>query len=147
MGRTHRCLIGVYTIVAACSSDTAPVLAPPPVDHDVQGSWGEDFGAISPGNSFLVALTESSGTVSGTGSFSGEAAPFGSLAVNGIVAKDSLHLRIIFNFDSTLFRNLQPDTEHFEGVLARRDTIAGQLTRGGSTSPLRLVRLKISDPP
>jgi hypothetical protein len=133
----------VCAFLWACSNGTAPT--PPPIDHDVQGSWGESFTGTA-GNTFLMALTETSGRVVGTGSFAGEAAPYGALAVSGTVASDSLHLRIIFNYDSTVFR-LQPDTAQFAGLLAQRDSISGQLTRDGFTSPLPLSRLRIGDPP
>lgn len=121
--------------------------APPPVDHDVQGSWGEDFTGIA-GNSFFIAVTESSGAVSGTGSFAGEAGPYGGLAVSGSIAADSLRLQVIYDYEPTVFPGLHPDTAQFVGVLASKDTISGQLSRGGFTTPLTLERLKLAvDPP
>ena len=146
MRPTKGLLISACAFLGACSSGTAPASAPPPVDHDVQGSWGENF-AGAPGNTFLIAVTESAGRVAGTGSFAGEAGPYGALEVSGTVANDSLHLQIIYDFEPTVFRNLHPDTTHFVGRLTHRDSISGQLTRDGSTAPLELVRLKIGDPP
>lgn len=138
-------LIGACAIIMGCSdsSSTAPRI--PPVDHDVQGSWGEQFSV--PGNSFLMSLVESSGVVTGTGSFAGEAGPFGSLAVSGTVANDSLRLRIIYNFEPHTFPTIAPDTAQFVGRLVATDTIDGQITRRETTSPFQVVRLKIGDPP
>lgn len=139
--------ISACAFLGACSRDATPVFVPPPVDHDVQGSWRQNDAGV-PGESFLVVLLESSGTVSGSGSFAGEAAPFGGLAESGSVASDSLRLQIVYTFDPTTFPTLSPDTAQFVGALAARDTINGSLTRDGFTSPLTLVRIPPSvDPP
>jgi len=130
----------------ACSSDmSAP--GPRPVDHDVQGSWGENTnGAFFPGNSFLVALSESGGAIVGTGTYAGEAGPRGALAVSGTVANDSVRLAIVYIADPTLFPQLKPDTAHFVGVLTSHDRIDGNLTRAGFANPFGLVRLVVGAP-
>jgi hypothetical protein len=139
-------LIGVCaSVVVACSGESV-VASTPPVNHDVEGSWSMDFTG-TPGNSFILALTESSGSISGTGSFAGEAGPFGALAVSGTVANDSLHLQIIYRFEPTVFPNLHPDTAQFTGVLSTRDKIDGTLTRDGTPRSFELIRLRIGDPP
>lgn len=94
-----------------------------------------------------MSLAESSGVVTGTGTFAGEAGPFGSLAVSGTVANSALRLQIIYNLEPHAFPNSRPDTAQFVGTLVAADTIDGQLTRDGSTGPLQLVRLRINDPP
>src|SRR5207302_3010731 len=49
------CVIG---LTAGCSGAPSAVLAPP-VDHDAEGSWGQDsHGVLTPGFSFVMALTE-----------------------------------------------------------------------------------------
>jgi hypothetical protein len=141
-------LLASLMLGTACSrgDSTAPI--PLAVDHDAEGSWGENnAGAPVPGSLFLLAMTESSGTISGTGSFAGEAGPYGALAVSGAVANDSLHLRIIYVFEPTVFPHLQPDTTQFVGRLTNRDQIDGLLTRDGFTGPLGLARLRVGDPP
>ena len=132
----------------ACSGNESSEPIPPAVDHDAQGSWGpNNGGVVIPGNSFLISIAESAGTIAGTGSFAGEAGPYGSLVVSGTVANDSLHMRIIYVFEPHVFPQLQPDTAQFVGRLSNRDQIDGLLTRRGVTSPLGLVRLKIGDAP
>lgn len=139
MRHFHIVLAAATLLGAACSSDTAT--SPPPTDHAVQGSWEEDTnGGLSPGNSFAVALNESSGVVSGTGSFTGEAGPFGTLAVSGTIVDDSLHLRIVFVANPTTFPQLAPDTAQFAGALIDANHIQGQLTIESTTEPLNLVR-------
>jgi hypothetical protein len=139
------CLLGS---AAACGSDPSAVL-PPPVDHDAQGSWGQDtHGAITPGSSFVMALTESDGVIDGVGSFAGEAAPYGGLRVSGTVSQDSVHLRIIFIAEPTVFPSLKPDTAQFAGLLTSKNAVRGQLTRSsGISGPFDLIRLMIGDPP
>lgn len=134
-------------IGTACSGRESTEPVPPAVDHDAQGSWGENNGGVLvPGNSFLIAMTESSGTIAGTGSFAGEAGPYGSLSVSGAVVNNSLHLRIIYVYELHVFPQVQPDTGQFVGRLTNRDQIDGAMTRRGVTGPFGLVRLQVGDP-
>ena len=142
-----RLLIGACAMVAGCSSASSTGPRVLPTDHDVRGSWGEQFSPPLPGNTFLMVLTETSGVITGTGSFAGEAGPYGGLAVSGTVAMGSVRLQIIYNFEPHVFPNLHPDTAQFGGTLTAPDTIIGQLMRDGSTGSLQLTRLRIGDPP
>jgi hypothetical protein len=147
MRRLHHLVAAVVAFTAACSSgsSTAP---PAPVDHDAQGSWGENSdGHLNPGSLFLIALSESSGVIVGTGSYAGEAGPYGALAVTGSVAHDSVRLAIVSVPEPTVFPQLKPDTVHFVGVLTTRDRIDGTLTRGNVANPFGLVRLTVGDRP
>jgi hypothetical protein len=143
---THAALLLMSTIVAcvsACSESSTA--ARRPIDHDAQGAWREDYPLLSPGSSFQFALTETSGVLSGTGSFSGEAGPAGDLAVTGAVAKDTLRLRIIATTRSTPLAIPPTDTETFVGVLSTTDQIDGTLAAGGRVRTVRLVRLRLLD--
>jgi hypothetical protein len=141
-------LLASLAVGTGCSGSESTEPIPPAVDHDAQGSWGPvNDGVIIPGNSFLISISESSGTIAGTGSFAGEAGPYGSLSVSGAVANDSLHLRIIYVYEPHVFPQLQPDTAQFVGRLTNRDQIDGLLTRRGITGPLGLVRLHVGDRP
>lgn len=133
--------LGAVLLIGAglgCSSTSAPT------DHDAQGSWTWDTGgALSPGNSFNLTLDESAGIIVGTGTYSGEAGPQGTLAANGVVANDSLRLRIVFIADPILLPLLKPDTEQFAGRLTTRDRIDGALTAGANVMrTLNLVRVR-----
>lgn len=141
MRHYHIVLAATVLLCAACSSDTAPT---PLVDQDAQGSWELDTrGAVIPGISFFLTLGESAGVITGTGTFTGEAAPFGTLAANGPAANDSLHLRIIYIYDPTTFPQLAPDTAQFQGALIDVNHIQGQLTfaRSATTEQLNLMRV------
>jgi hypothetical protein len=139
-------LAASFMFAAACSSgSTAP---PAPMDHDVEGSWSQNTnGVLTPGSSFLVALHESGGVVVGTGTFAGEAAPFGAVAVSGNVAHDSLGLAIVFTANTALFPQLKPDTAQFVGALTTRDRIDGTLTQRNIASAFGLMRIVVGDPP
>ena len=130
-------LLTAVTVAVACSGTTVSA----PADHDVQGSWQRDeSGGFTPGSSYALTLNESGGRVTGTGAFTIEAGAPGTLAVNGIVAHDSLRLVIIATFDPTIAPNAKPDTDQFVGTLSSRDRIDGTLTRNGVGDPLALVR-------
>src|SRR5690242_10744827 len=80
--------------LAACSGDRLTSHGTP---TDLNGMWTEDFGNdFVPGISFVTSLSESAGVVTGTGSYAGEAAPYGALDVDGSGVGDSVHLRIIY---------------------------------------------------
>jgi hypothetical protein len=135
-------LLTPIVLCAACASNADLVS---PVDGDVQGSWTQSSSVIVPGSEFIMALSDSSGVVRGTGTFAGEAGPFGALAVSGTVKNDSLHLQIIYNFSPT-FTGLRPDTAQFNGVLSTPDKMDGTLTRDGVSGPIQFVRAKVGDP-
>ena len=133
-------------LTTACSS--GPAGLPAPVDHDAQGSWGQDVhGAIIPGNSFTMELTESSGMIIGFGSFAGEVGPYGALHITGVVAKDSMDLQVVYAYQPTVFPKLRPDTAQFAGVLTDKNHVTGELTRGGTTQRFDLIRLTNGDRP
>ena len=143
-GLTAALGIAAVSLVSACARETVPRVTV--VDHDIQGSWGQDFGGLLPGFEFIMALNESSGTVSGTGTYAGEAGPYGALAVSGTVARFTIHLRVIYNADPR-FSGLHPDTAQFDGVLSAADTISGTLAQhGAQPSAVTFVRLRIGDP-
>lgn len=145
MTRLHRLLgvlFGLSAVGSGCSG-AAGTTGPPLVDHDVQGEWHEP--GLFPGSAFLIALTETAGGVTGTGTFAGEASAGGTVAVSGSVRNDSLHLQVVFTVDPR-FPGVQPDTAAFEGVLAARDTIQGTLT-SARVQRIQLVRLRAGDPP
>lgn len=138
--RHHLCASAVL-IAGACAGSSAT--EPTPVGHDAEGSWTRG-GGLSPGNSFVVTLHESGGIIVGTGTFSDEAGPQGSLAVNGTVANDSLRLQIVFIADPALLPLLEPDTSQFVGTLTTRNRIDGTLTtRGSVATTLSLIRLPL----
>ena len=99
-----------------------------------------------PGVSFALSLRDSGQVVSGTGTWTNEAGPSGTLAANGTAAGDSLHLRIIY-LPNPSFVGLKPDTAQLDGALTTRDRIDGTLRRGSfPPSTIQLVRVMPVEP-
>jgi len=152
MKRKRTLLLHLLLLCSACSSvefsAPANTFMNHVIDHDVEGSWGENnHGEIIPGNSFVLSLFETNGVITGSGSFAFEAGPYGPLIPNGTVAHDTVALRIIYDFQPSGFVSLKPDTVYFNGVLTNSDQIDGRLTRRGVTTDFSLIRLRIGDPP
>ena len=148
-----KAFVGILVLAAACSSEptASPVPTetpiPPAVDHDAQGPWKQNTnGAFIPGNSFVLNLYETSGTIIGSGTFTYEAGPFGGLSAKGAVAHDTLQLQIVYAYDPA-FQKLKPDTAQFVGVLINRDQIDGRMTLRGTTSAFALIRIPTTNPP
>jgi hypothetical protein len=147
MRSVYRILLVAAVFSAACSSDSS-MTAVHAVDHDAEGSWSQNTnGTVIPGNSFLMALGESNGIIVGTGTFAGEAGPYGALAVSGSVTHDSLRLAIVYVANPGVFPQLRPDTAQFVGVLTTRDRINGTLTRRGVANAFGMTRLSVGDKP
>src|SRR6187401_1940885 len=99
-----------------------------------------------PGVQFLLALHDSAGVVTGTGSWASEAGPSGSLVPRGTAIADSIHLQVIY-VPSPAFTTLKPDTAQLEAVLTTHDRIDGTLRRGSlPPSTIQLVRVRAGDP-
>lgn len=129
---------GALAALAGCSSTdaTGPIT---PIDAAVNGTWNEALPVSAVGNSLQWTLRDSSGVITGTGRWAGEAGPFGTLSLNGAVAGDSVRFNITFVPD-TIFKGLPPSTGRFVGVLSAVDEMSGDLTRAGNTSSVRFVR-------
>jgi len=135
--------VAIVAIQGCAGARVDAVTAIPTGALDVTGSWTvSSNGPVVPGNSFLLTMNDSSGTVSGGGSFAGEAGPFGTLQVRGSRAQDSLRLQIVYVFDSRVFPSLNPDTANFVGKLTSKNEIDGAFTRDGTTSPIEFVRVR-----
>jgi len=138
-GRNRIALLALAALAMACSDHTTQPTTPGPAD--VTGSWSENFGVTIPGVSFALSLSESGQLVTGSGTWTNEAGPSGTLAANGTAAGDSLHLQIIY-VPGPAFPGLKVDTAQFDGALTTRDRIDGTLRRAAfPPSTVHLVRV------
>jgi hypothetical protein len=104
-------LIAALTIVGCGES----FLAPP--QTAIVGNWVRVHPAGEPPGSFTqFALTLNNGSITGTGSWSGEAGPFGTISVTGTMVGESVQLGITELYDA-----------QFGGGVARHSTFSGQL--------------------
>jgi hypothetical protein len=112
-----RSVLSVLLLAAAlngCSDTLFP-------RDSIAGLWTRDVSV--PGNSEQLNLSIDGSTVLGTGSFCGEAAPCGSLAVVGTISGNRVHL------DITMTPVTPPTgpivTTHFDGRLTSETVLSG----------------------
>jgi hypothetical protein len=103
--------------LVACGGDA---LAPSP--RNLDGSWTrlDEY----PGNSEQWDLATNGSSISGTGSWSGEACCAGSLTLTGTVANDSLHIDVTL-VDTGFPGGTRVIREHFDGRLASHTMLVG----------------------
>jgi hypothetical protein len=102
-------------VVSACSSTLAP--------RSIDGRWVQD--GEPPGSSFQMDLIANGSSISGTGTWSGEACCSGTVAVSGTFDKGAIHLDITETIDSPTPGATIPS--HFDGKLAL-NSLVGTLT-------------------
>lgn len=109
-------LLGLLAI--GCSG-AEPFTGPAVID----GRWAEPFSF--PGSFLGFDVTSTGSVVSGSGSYAGEAGPFGTLSVTGTVDGIAVHLDLTFTEE--LPRPGHTVTDHFDGVFTSFDVIEGSL--------------------
>jgi hypothetical protein len=131
VGQGMKTLIALAALLigaASCADSLAPSAA------TLDGSWGVQ-GEV-PGSSERWDLTVHGNTISGTGSWTGEACCAGTLTVSGSIARDSVHVQVTFTGAPVA------STYYFDGALASRTQLVGTATRnGGSTYVEHLQKL------
>jgi hypothetical protein len=139
MTKLTRAVLALLFLSASCSETTA---VQRPTTADIAGSWVRMRPANEPPGQLLQwTLSVANGTVTGTGQWGGEAAPFGPLSLVGTAVGDSVKFDIEFDY-SPIFPTLKPYHGHFAGVLDTTDEMTGTLTRDGF-SPETTVLTKI----
>ena len=118
--RSLRLVWLVAALVMGCSGAES-FLGPASID----GRWGHP-GISVPGNFFEMDLTSTGSTVSGSGSYAGEAGPFGTLAVAGTV--DGLVVHLDLTFSEELPRAGHTTLEHFDGQFTSANVLEGSIT-------------------
>jgi len=113
--------VWLVALFAMGCSGAEPFLGPAIID----GRWGLS-GVSVPGNSFEMDLTSTGSAVSGSGSYAGEAGPFGTLAVAGTVEGLVVHLDLTFTEQAP--RPGHTTTEHFDGKFASANVLQGSVT-------------------
>ena len=121
----RRLLAGVLLIAAvACDRATAPV-----PDSRIGGFWSLD-GNI-PGSSTVVRLTlADDGTLTGTGTWQGEAGPNGSVSATGTIHDGQVALDLTYTY-APAFGGGQGRTSHFEGSLKTETQLSGSFILSG----------------
>lgn len=115
---------------AACGSDVTNTL-----ETKLPGTWSQDFDVA--GNARVMMLSVIGSTVTGTGSFAGEAGPSGNLTVTGNVSGSQVALQIAQD---------NGDTLRFNGALPAGNRLTGSLVDSGDSVVATFERIQ-TDPP
>ena len=108
------------TLVAAalgCGADST--LDSQSVAVRLRGTWAEPIEI--PGSSLVMVLSTSDTVVTGTGTFSGEAGPSGTLTVAGTISGTTINFDVTFESDRIM--NIQ--VMHFRGSLVGNTKLQG----------------------
>jgi len=113
-------------LAAACSGDLIA-----PTRENLQGRWS----ALDevPGSGENWDLTVQASTVTGTGTWSGEACCAGTLSLSGAIAGDSIHLDLTV-VTTTSATPRAPFHKHFDGALTSRTILRGTVRYDDGTS-------------
>ena len=118
----------LIVLLAACSSDA--VTRPTPAVLD--GSWHHVRAADEPPGFFRqFTLTVSGTTLSGTGTWQGEAGPQGTMTVTGSIDGVDIHLDLVFTV--TIPNPAQGYVQHFDGRLTTPTDMIGTVTTNGQS--------------
>ncbi len=109
--------------VGACSAATAP--SGPVLAGELQGQWAAQ--QSFPGNSLVFTLQATDATVTGTGTFSGEAGPEGTVAIDGTVSGGTVTLHFAYTATVPV---LLKSTARFIGTLDANGRLVGSMKYG-----------------
>ena len=114
-------------LLAACSSDGVTT----PTPATLNGTWHHVRAQNEPPGFFRqFTLTVSGTTLTGSGTWSGEAGPQGTLTVTGSINGDSIHLDLLFTV--TIPTPGQGFVQHFDGRLSSPTDLIGTITAEGT---------------
>ncbi|HET9708897.1 MAG TPA: hypothetical protein VFP39_11405 [Gemmatimonadales bacterium] len=121
-----RCRL-VFLVLSLLTASCANSLGPPAT---VTGVWAAAFHI--PGSSLVLNLTQPDGAVSGSGTYTGEAGPSGTLQVTGSYAAP--HVTLALRYDYGLTRN-------YDGAVLDAHQMTGTISDStGFTGTLTLIR-------
>lgn len=123
--------LALLTSLLACSSDSTGLTESQQTAARLKGTWSRPNGF--PGTSFTIFLDTQDTTVTGTGFFSYEAGPAGTLTVTGTVSGNTVDLDVVYT--------ITDQHEHFRGEVFL-DTFSGDSwpTPVGDPAPFELHR-------
>ena len=114
--------------VAGCSSPTSPSF--------LNGAWQQDN--TFPGSSLQFTLNTNGSTVSGSGSWSGEACCNGVVTITG--TQTGVGVNLTFDFVTTAGAMLPPRTSQFTGSVVGATILRGTFASGSSSTDVSFHR-------
>ena len=126
-------ILGAALLVVGCGDGLVA-----PSAKTLQGSWAAADEV--PGSGELWDLSVQGTSISGTGSWSGEACCAGTISLTGAIAGDSIHLDLTYVVTSSASPR-DPFHKHFDGALISRRVLRGTVHNDdGSSGEERLQR-------
>jgi hypothetical protein len=124
--------------IVGCGSDA---VAPLP-STNLNGTWitADEV----PGSSNIWTLTVAGSTVTGTGTWSGEACCGGTIAITGAITNGGVHLDLTLL--TTVGNPRPPVHEQFDGSLTSPDVLQGVIAIDNGAASTRLVRQPVEPP-
>jgi hypothetical protein len=119
MPRYRQLAAALLLSVSAACSNPVDLSDPNAVARELRGTWARAFDA--PGNSTVFMISAQGLTVTGTGTFAGEAGPSGTLSLSGQVASRQTGGPLV-QID---FAQSNGFTGHFTGSLSNSNTLDG----------------------
>ena len=126
MNLTRLGLLCAACFALACGGDLVA-----PSANTLQGSWAAMDEVAGSGE--LWDLSVQGSTITGTGSWSGEACCAGTLSLTGAISGDSIHLDLTFVVTNSA-NPRAPFHQHFDGALTSRTVLRGTVTNDDGTS-------------
>jgi hypothetical protein len=127
----HRLILAVALgSAAACSSNG--ITDSNRVAAELRGTWTQT--GLGAGSSRVLTLQVTGTTVTGTGSYSGEAGPFGNLTVTGSITGTTITLTIAQDDDVTY---------HLNATLASPNELTGSLFTTGDPVEVSFQKIQV----
>lgn len=132
--RISRCFLALLIwVLASCDRSTSPKV--------LEGFWEY---VRAPGDPPVLTLgivfTTSDGTISGTGTWQGEAGPSGTVTAAGAISRATVAFDLTFTQVLNGVPQQNPFVEHFVGRFTSNDDLEGTTTLNGATGALHLHR-------
>ena len=130
----RRLMLAVSLVsVAACSS--SGLTDPNTIAADLRGTWTQT--GLGVGSSRVFTLQVMGTTVTGTGSYAGEAGPFGNMTITGSITGARISLDFAQDDDITF---------HLNATLSSSRMLTGTLLNGSDSAAATFQKIQV-DPP
>lgn len=113
-----------FLVLGLLSLSCSNSLAPPAT---LAGTWAADYHL--PGSSLVLDLSQTDATITGSGTYAGEAGPSGTLQVTGSYARPHVNLALQYDVGLTqTYVGTVVDSQHMTGTIADSTGYSGTLT-------------------
>jgi hypothetical protein len=120
MPNLRQLAVALVLVASTACSNSVDLADPNVIAQELRGTWSRTLDA--PGNSTVLQLSVHDSTITGTGTFAGEAGPSGTLAVTGQITTGDFGPHVNIDFVQS-----NGPIGHFTGTLNAVDTLDGSV--------------------